>query len=290
MIEQFTQAAETAPVLISAICFVFAALVGSFLNVVIYRLPIMMERKWQQELAEMNEQPIPEFERFNLVVPGSRCGHCNTTIKPWHNLPIVGWFILKGKCASCQQSYSIRYPLIELLTASLSVLVLHVIGFDHFGLAAVMFTWLLICLTFIDVDHYLLPDPLNYLLLWSGLLFHLWLAPNELSSAVIGAIAGYLSLWSIYWAFKLLTGKEGMGYGDFKLLAALGAWLGWQMLPLVVLLSSAVGAVLGIMMIVLKGRDHQKPIPFGPYLAIAGWIALLWGQPILDSYFGLLGY
>lgn len=289
MIDQFTQAAEASPLLISALCFVFAALVGSFLNVVIYRLPIMMERKWQQELAEMNQQPVPQFERFNLIVPGSRCSSCNTSIKPWHNLPIIGWFILKGKCANCGTSYSIRYPLIELLTACLSVLVLHLIGFDAIGLAAVLFTWLLICLTFIDVDHYLLPDPLNYILLWGGLLFHLLLMPAGLADAVIGAIAGYLSLWSIYWGFKLLTGKEGMGYGDFKLLAALGAWLGWQMLPLVILLSSAVGAVFGIAMIVMKGRDHQKPIPFGPYLAIAGWITLLWGEQIISSYFAMIG-
>ncbi|GGA74533.1 type 4 prepilin-like proteins leader peptide-processing enzyme [Neiella marina] len=290
MIDQFTQAAAASPLLISAICFVFAALVGSFLNVVIYRLPVMIERHWQIECAALNDQPAPQFDRFNLIVPGSQCGSCGTTIKPWHNLPIVGWFILRGKCAACGQPYSIRYPLIELLTACLSVLVLHVIGFNGFGLAAVVFTWLLICLTFIDIDHYLLPDPLNYVLLWLGLLVHIVITPHTLADAVIGAIAGYLTLWSVYWAFKLLTGKEGMGFGDFKLLAALGAWLGWQLLPLVVLLSSAVGAVLGIAMIVLKGRDHQKPIPFGPYLAIAGWIALLWGNDILDSYFAMLGY
>ncbi|MBD1389972.1 prepilin peptidase [Neiella sp. HB171785] len=290
MIEQFTHAAATSPLLISVICFVFAALVGSFLNVVIFRLPVMIERRWQIECAALNDQPEPKFDRFNLIVPSSHCSSCGTAIKPWHNLPIVGWFILRGKCAACGQSYSFRYPAIELLTASLSVLVLHVVGFTGLGLAMVVFTWLLICLTFIDIDHYLLPDPLNYILLWLGLLVHVVLMPHALVDAVIGAIAGYSTLWSVYWAFKLLTGKEGMGFGDFKLLAALGAWLGWQLLPLVVLLSSAVGAVLGIAMILLKGRDHQKPIPFGPYLAIAGWIALLWGNDILDRYFAMLGY
>lgn len=286
---QLAELAHQAPWLIGLLSFIFAALVGSFLNVVIYRLPIMMERRYKQELAEMNEQPIPEFEHFNLIVPGSRCGHCNTSIKPWHNLPIIGWLILGGKCAHCKTPYSIRYPLIELLTAALSIFVLVWFDYSYWGMAAVGFTWLLICLTFIDFDHYLLPDPLNYILLWGGLLTHLLISPERLAEGVIGAIAGYLSLWSVYWLFKLLTGKEGMGFGDFKLLAALGAWLGWQMLPLVILLSSLVGAVLGIFMIVAKGRDHQKPIPFGPYLAIAGWIALIWGDVIVETYLGMLG-
>ena len=287
---QLAELAQQAPWLIAIISFIFAALVGSFLNVVIYRLPIMMQRSYQQELAEMNDQPVPEFERFNLMTPGSRCGHCGTAVKPWHNLPIVGWFILGGKCASCKTPYSIRYPLIELLTACLSVFVLYWFDYSYWGMAAVCFTWLLICLTFIDLDHYLLPDALNYILLWSGLLVYLVMNPEQLSDAVTGAMVGYLSLWSIYWAFKLLTGKEGMGYGDFKLLAALGVWLGWQMLPLVILLSSLVGAVLGIAMIIFNGRDHQKPIPFGPYLAIAGWIALIWGDVIVSNYLGLFGH
>lgn len=289
MLTPLAELYQQAPLLIATLSFIFAALVGSFLNVVIYRLPIMMERRYQQELAEMNEQPVPEFERFNLIVPASRCPACNTAIKPWHNLPIVGWFILGGKCASCHTPYSIRYPMIELLTALLSVFVLIQFNFSYWGMAAVLFTWLLISLTFIDVDHYLLPDSLNYLLLWSGLLVHLLISPDRLESAVMGAMAGYLSLWSVYWGFKLLTGKEGMGFGDFKLLAALGAWLGWQMLPLIVLLSSLVGAVLGIAMIVVKGRDHQKPIPFGPYLAIAGWIALIWGDEIVATYLTSIG-
>ena len=290
MIEQFSVLAAQQPALFIGLIFVFSALVGSFLNVVIYRLPIMMERKWQQECAQLNDQPVPTFERYNLIVPGSTCGSCNTAIKPWHNLPIIGWLMLRGRCANCGAQFSIRYPAIELLTALLSVFVMF--HFDHsaWGIATLLFTWILICLTFIDLDHYLLPDPLNYILLWTGLLTHLILSPSTLPDAVIGAVAGYLSLWSVYWGFKLLTGKEGMGYGDFKLLAALGAWLGWQMLPMVILLSSLVGALLGIAMIVLKGRDHQKPIPFGPYLAIAGWIAMFWGQSILDAYMATLGY
>lgn len=291
MLEPFQLAlyAQQAPWLIAIVCFIFAALVGSFLNVVIYRLPIMMERRYKQELAEMNDEPVPEFERFNLIVPASRCGHCNTSIKPWHNLPIIGWFILGGKCANCKTPYSIRYPLIELLTAALSLAVLIRFDYSSWGIAAVLFTWLLICLTFIDFDHFLLPDSLNYLLLWSGLLTHLLISPELLADGVIGAMAGYLSLWSVYWLFKLVTGKEGMGFGDFKLLAALGAWLGWQMLPLVILLSSFVGAILGVSMILIKGRDHQQPIPFGPYLAIAGWIALMWGDGIVSTYLGMLG-
>ncbi|MCM2678793.1 prepilin peptidase [Echinimonas agarilytica] len=282
--------AQDNPYLIAALSFVFAALVGSFLNVVIYRLPIMQERAWRQEMAMANNETPQPLERFNLLVPASRCSHCNTQIKPWHNLPILGWFILGGKCASCQAPYSIRYPLIELMTAALSVLVLIHFDYSAYGFAVVLLTWFLICLTFIDVDHYLLPDPLNYMLLWGGLLTHIIWSPFTLTDGVIGAIAGYLSLWTIYWAFKLITGKEGMGYGDFKLLAAIGAWLGWQMLPLVILLSSLVGAVIGIAMIVLKGRDSQKPIPFGPYLAIAGWLALMWGDVILSQYLHMLGY
>ena len=282
--------AQQSPWLIALLCFMFAALVGSFLNVVIYRLPVMMKRQWQQELAEYNGQAIPEFETFNLMVPGSHCGHCQTPIKPWHNLPIIGWFILRGQCASCHTPYSIRYPLIELITALLSVAVLIHFDYSYWGMAAVVLTWLLISLTFIDFDHCLLPDSLTLPLLWAGLFVHLLIRPELLQSAIIGAMAGYLSLWSIYWGFKLLTGKEGMGYGDFKLLAALGAWLGWQYLPLVILLSSLVGAVLGIGLILVKGRDHQQPMPFGPYLAIAGWIALMWGESILTTYLGLLGY
>ncbi len=282
--------AHQAPLLIAAICFIFAAIVGSFLNVVIYRLPVMMQRHYQQELAEMNEQEPPQFERFNLIVPSSRCGYCNTPIRPWWNIPILGWLLLRGKTACCHQSYSIRYPLIELLTAVLSLFLLVWFDYSHWAMATVLFSWLLICLTFIDFDHYLLPDVLNYLLLWSGLLIHLYLNPDFLPDSILGAAIGYLSLWSVYWVFKLLTGKEGMGFGDFKLLAALGAWMGWQMLPLIILLSSFVGAVIGIALIIIKGRDHQKPIPFGPYLAIAGWVALVWGDSIVSIYLTSLGY
>lgn len=268
---------------------IFSAVVGSFLNVVIYRLPIMMERKWQQELAELSGQEgETEQAPFNLMLPPSRCGSCGVNIKPWHNIPVLSWLLLGGKCASCGTHYSIRYPLIEALTGLLSVFVMWHYQFAPLGFAVVLFTWLLICLTFIDADTYLLPDPLNYILLWSGLLVHLWLGTLPLEDAILGAVFGYLSLWSVYWAFKLLTGKEGMGYGDFKLLAALGAWCGWQLLPLIILLSSLVGAVLGIAMIVLANKDKQQPIPFGPYLAIAGWIAMLWGNEITQAYIAFI--
>ena len=276
------------PLFFAALTFIFSALIGSFLNVVIYRLPIMMQRSYEQELAEFNNQPIPQFERFNLLTPNSHCPSCQTQIKPWHNLPILGWFILGGKCASCRTPYSIRYALIEFFTAALSTFTLIWFDYSYFGMAAMVFTWLLICLTFIDFDNYILPDSLNYLLLWGGLLVQLVLFPENLSSAVIGAMAGYLSLWLVYWGFKLLTGKEGMGYGDFKLLAALGGWLGWQMLPLIILLSSLVGAILGILLITLRKHDSQKPIPFGPYLAIAGYIALIFGNDIIHAYLKLI--
>ena len=283
-------------------------LVGSFLNVVIYRLPIMMEREWRQQCSELLADGIAgsppdadthsaaaDSESFNLVTPRSRCSSCGTAIKPWHNIPLIGWLILGGKCAACKASISARYPIIEALTGLLSGVVIWQLGPNAGGLAALFFLWALVALTMIDIDHQLLPDSITYPLLWAGLALSLFheIAPGlpfpDVRASVLGALAGYLSLWSVFWLFKLVTGKEGMGYGDFKLLAALGAWLGWQMLPLIILLSAMVGAIVGIGMILILGRDRQIPIPFGPYLAGAGLIALLWGQQITDLYLNYSG-
>ena len=291
MLNPFIDLYASQPWLAFLLVGIFAATVGSFLNVVIYRLPVMMERKWRAEFAEFSSEQMVddgEPETFNLLLPASRCGSCGSSIKPWHNIPVLSWILLRGRCAVCHSHYSIRYPLVEAFTALISVFVVWHFQFSLLGFAVVLFSWLLICLTLIDADTYLLPDPLNYLLLWGGLLTHLWLGTLPLGDAILGAVFGYLSLWSVYWGFKLLTGKEGMGYGDFKLLAALGAWCGWQQLPLIILLSSLVGAVLGLLMIALAGRDKQQPIPFGPYLAIAGWIAMLWGEQLTQAYINMV--
>lgn len=295
----FFSALQAYPLLGLACTLVLGLLVGSFLNVVIYRLPKMMERDWQQQCREFltNDGDIAILpandsnqEPFNLMVPASRCPHCGHKIKPWENIPVVSYLFLRGKCSNCKASISVRYPLIELVTGLLSVAVIYYVGVDWNGLAALIFTWSLIALTMIDFDTYLLPDDITLPLLWIGLIANSFGAFADLSSAVWGAIAGYLALWSVYKLFKLVTGKEGMGYGDFKLLAALGAWMGWQMLPQIILLSSLVGAVIGISMIVIRGRDKNIPIPFGPYLAIAGWIAFVWGDTINQSYLKLFVY
>jgi leader peptidase (prepilin peptidase)/N-methyltransferase len=262
-------------------------LVGSFLNVVIYRLPVMIERDERSYCGELLEvEPTAgEEPRLDLIQPNSHCPACDHAIKPWENIPVISYLFLRGRCSNCDQPISLRYPIIELVCGLLSLL----LGF-HFGeanaalLGALIFTWALIALTMIDVDHMLLPDSITLPLLWLGLLFNLNGTFVPLADAVIGAMAGYLALWSVFWAFKLATGKDGMGYGDFKLLAALGAWLGWQALPMVILLSSLVGAVLGMIMMMLQRRGKDIPIPFGPYLAIAGWIALMWGSQLLDWY------
>lgn len=275
---------------------VLGLLVGSFLNVVIYRLPKMMERDWQNQCrdfltngGDIATLPAGESkqEPFNLMVPVSRCPHCGHKIKPWENIPVVSYLFLRGKCSNCRAGISARYPIIELVTGLLSVAVIYYVGINWSGLAALVFTWSLIALTMIDFDTYLLPDDITLPLLWLGLIANSFGAFTDLSSAVWGTIAGYLALWSVYKVFKLFTGKEGMGYGDFKLLAALGAWMGWQMLPQIILLSSLVGAVIGVSMIVIRGRDKNIPIPFGPYLAIAGWIAFIWGDTINQSYLKL---
>lgn len=274
---------------------ILGLLVGSFLNVVIYRLPKMMEADWRQQCTELLEQEEPPANEappaisepeqpFNLVVPNSTCPHCGHRIRAWENIPLVSYLFLRGKCSACKGHISLRYPIIELITGLLSLFVIYSFGATATGLAVLVLTWALIALTMIDIDTQLLPDNITLPLLWLGLIANSFGMFVSLQEALWGAVAGYLSLWTIYWLFKIFTGKEGMGYGDFKLLAALGAWMGWQMLPLIVLLSSFVGAVIGIGMILIRGRDRNIPIPFGPYLAIAGWLALLWGDVLLNQY------
>jgi leader peptidase (prepilin peptidase)/N-methyltransferase len=281
--------------------FLLSLLVGSFLNVVIHRLPIMLDREWTAQARDMlaeaqQPSPQPSSEPYNLVVPRSRCPHCSAEIKAHQNIPVVSYLLLGGKCAHCRARISPRYPIVELVTAVLSTAVAMRFGWHWQTLAALLLTWSLIALTAIDLDHTILPDAITLPLLWLGLLLSLaWHAglrppaPVDPGSAIIGAAAGYLSLWVVYWAFKLLTGKEGMGYGDFKLFGALGAWMGWQMLPLVLLFSAFTGAVVGIALIVVRGRDRNIPIPFGPYLAAAGWIALMWGPQIVGGYMEFSG-
>jgi leader peptidase (prepilin peptidase)/N-methyltransferase len=267
---------------------VLGLLVGSFLNVVIYRIPKMMQRESDNYVAQESGKELPHTDRFNLMVPRSSCPHCGHQITALENIPVISWLFLRGKCSACKAPISARYPAIELVTGLLSALLVWRFGSGWTGLATLVFAWFLLALTFIDFDTQLLPDDLTYPLLWIGLLVNLNGMFVPLRDAVIGAAAGYLVLWAIYWLFKLATGKEGMGYGDFKLLAALGAWLGWAMLPTIILLSSVVGAVVGISLIVFGGRGREKPIPFGPYLACAGLIALLYGAPIGRYAQGLL--
>jgi leader peptidase (prepilin peptidase)/N-methyltransferase len=280
------------PAALILVCVLFGLLVGSFLNVVIHRIPKMMEATWRQEARELLEQPAPKGEEtppiFNLVTPGSHCPHCNHRIRWYENVPVVSWALLKGRCSGCKAAISKRYPIIELLTALVAGLCAWRFGYDPWLIFMLYGSFTLLALAVIDLDTTLLPDDLTYPLLWAGLLAAVMgISPVSLPDAVIGAMAGYLALWSLYWVFKLLTGKEGMGYGDFKLLAALGAWLGWQYLPVVVLLSSVVGLVFAVSMMASGSVKRDQGIPFGPYLAIAGWIALLWGEVIVSSYLGL---
>jgi leader peptidase (prepilin peptidase)/N-methyltransferase len=260
--------------------------VGSFLNVVIHRLPKMLDRGWRAQCAELSGQTPPEAPAYNLLTPRSQCPACGHAIAAYENIPVVSYVFLQGRCSACRAPISQRYPIVELLTGALTVAAWAHFGATGAALAACVFLWSLIALTFIDFDTQLLPDNITLPLLWAGLLANVaGLRPGVgLRDAIIGAIAGYLALWTIYWLFKLIRGKEGMGYGDFKLLAALGAWLGWQMLPLIVLLSSVVGAVIGLGLVAFKGRDHQIPLAFGPYLAIAGAIALFFGRSLIALY------
>ena len=271
-----------------AALFVLGLLIGSFLNVVVYRTPIILDRQWRRQCDEHAGRETSAAPRFDIVVPRSACPACKAPIKAIHNVPVLSWLALRGRCASCKAGISARYPLVELLTGILSAAVAWKFGYTPQMGAALVLTWFLIALTFIDFDTQLLPDALTLPLLWLGLTASvLGYTPIEPRNAIMGALAGYLSLWSVYHLFRLATGTEGMGYGDFKLLAALGAWLGWQMLLPIILLSAAVGAVTGIALILLRGRDRNIPIPFGPFLAAAGWIALMWGQQIVTGYLGI---
>jgi len=279
----------TAP-LFTVLAGIIGLLVGSFLNVVIYRLPVMLQRGWRKECIEyLQMEAEDEGEPFNLSLPLSRCPKCQSPIKPYQNIPVISYVFLKGQCAHCKNPISIRYPLIEAFTATLSVLVAWHFGYTVQAGFALLLTWCLVALSFIDIDHQLLPDNITLPMLWLGLLLNLFGLYTDINASVIGAIAGYMVLWLVYQAFKLVTGKEGMGYGDFKLLALFGAWLGWAALPMIILLSSLVGAVIGITMIMFAKHDHNKPIPFGPYLAAAGWIALLWGNDLNHLYLTSVG-
>jgi leader peptidase (prepilin peptidase)/N-methyltransferase len=273
------------PALFVGITFVVGLLVGSFLNVVIHRLPIMMEREWQTQARDCLDLEHPAGEAtLTLAKPASHCPHCGHAIRWYENIPLLSYLWLRGKCSSCGAAIGLRYPLVELLTAVLSAVVAWHFGFGWQAGAALLLTWALIALSLIDVDHQLLPDSITLPFLWLGLALSLFPVFADMHASLIGAIAGYLSLWVVYQIFRLVTGKEGMGFGDFKLLALLGAWMGWQSLPMIVLLSSAVGAVLGGTLMLVQGRDRHQPMPFGPYLAIAGWIALLWGEQISGAY------
>ena len=278
---------------VSATGLILAALivglcVGSFLNVVIHRLPKMMEREWHEQCAELHGKELDATPTLNLSQPRSRCPACGHQITAIENIPVISYLFLRGRCAGCGDSISLRYPLIELITGALSAFAAWHFGFGWPAIGALILVWSLIALAGIDFDTQLLPDSITLPLLWIGLAFNLSGTMTDLSSAVFGAMAGYLSLWSVFWAFKLATGKEGMGYGDFKLLAALGAWLGWQMLPVIILLSSIVGATVGIALIIFARHGRNIPIPFGPYLAAAGIIALFWGQKLTSTYLGLM--
>ena len=282
------------PLLFIAVVFAFCLVIGSFLNVVIYRLPIMMERDWREQCEEFAKSPpvldIPE-ERFDLVVPRSRCPSCGNPIKAWQNIPVISYLILGGRCANCKESISARYPVVEMMTAVLAAVCAWRFGVGWEALMAIVLTLMLVPVAMIDADTQLIPDSIVLPLMWIGLamsLFHpmdgadtLFIAPRD---AIIGAMAGYLSLWSVYQLFKLVTGKEGMGYGDFKLLAALGAWLGWQHLHIIILMSAVVGAIVGLTMMAFRNHGRSVPIPFGPYLAAAGWITMLWGRDIWNLY------
>jgi len=324
MLSDIAELYATSPLLLTGSVFVIGLMIGSFLNVVIYRLPLMLEREWRAQAAEIlphaGAAPDPTTdpgavsgagassqlgpsaglaglpERFSLVVPRSACPVCRAPITAWQNIPVISWIALRGRCAACKTRISARYPAVELATAVLSAWAAWHFGFSAATASALLVTWTLIALTGIDVDHQLLPDGITLPLLWAGLLAAVIIGPRPGASlpvsprdAVVGAAAGYVSLWLVFHAFRLITGKEGMGYGDFKLFAALGAWMGWKVLPLIILLSAGTGALLGIAMILLRGRDRAAPMPFGPYLAAAGWLAMLYGNSLIDGYLRFSG-
>ena len=281
------------PAYFYTIVVVFSLLIGSFLNVVIYRLPKMLEQGWKSEcrefLADELAKPIQVDESpITLSTPSSSCPKCQHKIRFYENIPVISWVFLKGKCSQCKAKISLRYPMVELATAILSVVIAANYGVTFTTLMLLVLTWGLICLTLIDVDHMLLPDQITLPLLWLGLLININGAIVPLQDAIVGAVAGYMSLFSIFWLFKLITGKDGMGHGDFKLVALFGAWIGWQLLPLLILMASAVGAVIGISLMVFKNHQREQAIPFGPYLAVAGWITLLWGNGIWTWYLSTL--
>lgn len=275
-----------------AVCVGFVGLlIGSFLNVVIYRLPKMLMRDWRMQAREVLDLPEQaDTEPFNLILPNSSCPHCGHEIKPWENIPLVSWLVLRGKCSSCKEAISIRYPLVELACGLFSAVIAWQFGVSWDAVAMLVLTWGLLSMSLIDADHQILPDVLVLPLLWLGLILNSFGFFTSLSDALWGAVIGYMSLWSIFWLFKLITGKEGMGYGDFKLLALIGAWGGWQVLPLTILLSSVLGAVIGIIILRLQRNGYNKPIPFGPYLAAAGWLALIWGEQITSRYLHIAGF
>jgi leader peptidase (prepilin peptidase) / N-methyltransferase len=295
---QFFEVLQQQPIWFFSSVFLLGLLVGSFLNVVIYRYPIMLKRQWKNECTEYLEleatdvetQELKKEQKFNLIYPQSRCPECKHKITPLENIPVISWLFLRGRCSSCKTQISIRYPIVELVTALLSLLLAWKFGYGLETLCLLGFLWSLICLSLIDFDTHLLPDDITLPLLWAGLLCSLLeISKISVTDALIGCIVGYLSLWSVYKAFKLITGKEGMGYGDFKLLAALGAWLGWQMLPIIIFLSAFVGAVIGLSLMLFLGRDKDIPIPFGPYLASAGFLALIFGNNLNQLYLSALG-
>jgi leader peptidase (prepilin peptidase)/N-methyltransferase len=304
MLNDLTLLLVAEPPLFAAVAFVVGLVIGSFLNVVIYRLPLMLERDWQAQAAELLSPAddrttvvaVDGGVRLSLSTPRSACPVCKAPIKAWQNVPVVSWLLLRGRCAACHTRIPARYPLVELGTGLASACVAWHFGFGAGAACALLVTWTLIALTGIDMDHQLLPDDLTLPLLWAGLLASVLIGPVDgaplpvaPADAVLGAAAGYTSLWLVFHAFRLITGKEGMGYGDFKLFAALGAWLGWKLLPLVILLSAGTGAVLGISMILLRGRDRAAPMPFGPYLATAGWMGMMYGESLLSGYLRLSG-
>ncbi len=281
----------TTPIAFTLCALILGLVVGSFLNVIIHRLPKMLERDWKAQARDILGLPAePEAPRYNLMLPASTCPHCAHKIRAWENIPVVSYLALKGKCSQCQAPISKRYPLVELASGVLSAFIAWHFGFGWAAGAMMLLTWGLLAMSLIDADHQLLPDALVLPLLWLGLIVNAFGLFATLPDALWGAVGGYLALWVVFWLFKLVTGKEGMGHGDFKLLAMLGAWGGWQVLPLTILLSSLVGAILGVILLRLRNAAHSTPIPFGPYLAIAGWIALLWGGQITASYMQFAGF